>query len=79
MRGTSVWPYPLKPQHEIARVAVTQHARAARVGREVAADLAASLGRERQRKEPPVAIGRLLQRLLASGHTDLDPRRLLEV
>ena len=44
----------LQPEHQLARVAVAQHVHAARVGRKVAADLAAALGRQRKRKQPIV-------------------------
>ena len=51
-----------QPEHQVARDAVSQRAGAAGIGREVAADGAASLGAERQR-EQPVDIGRGFLRL----------------
>jgi hypothetical protein len=43
----AVGKHDLEPEHQLARVAVAHHARAAGVGREVAADLAAALRAER--------------------------------
>src|SRR5205085_4440917 len=42
----------LQAQHLVARAAVTEHVDAAGVGGEIAADLAAAFGGERQREEP---------------------------
>ena len=50
--------HDLETEHEFARHAVAQRIQAAGVGREVAADLAAALGAERQRKETVGPLGR---------------------
>ena len=47
-------------QHLLARRAIAQHVYAARIGGEVAADLAAAFGGERERKQPSGLIGRPL-------------------
>ena len=57
----AVGQHDLEPEHLLAHVAVAQHLRAAGVGGDVAAHLAAALGGERQRKEPVVLRGHALQ------------------
>ncbi len=52
----------LEAEHEVARHPVGERAGAARIGREIAADGAAALGAERERKQP-VGVGRGLLRL----------------
>ena len=53
--------YHLDPQGQLAGVAVAQHGDAAGIGRQIAADLAAALGAEAQRKQPVGLGGRLVQ------------------
>jgi hypothetical protein len=48
----------LEAEHQLARVAVGQHAQAPGVGAEVAADLAAAFGGQAERKQPIDAVGR---------------------
>ena len=55
--------YHFQPQAQLARIAVAHHLRAARVGRQVAADGATALGTQAQRKQHPRVLYCLLQRL----------------
>ena len=54
--------HDLQAEDLVARGAVTQHVHPAGVGREIAADLAAALGGERKREQPPRLVGRFLHR-----------------
>ena len=58
----AVGQHHFEAEHELARDAVGERAGAAGIGREVAADGAASLGAERER-EQPAGVGRGLLRL----------------
>ena len=51
----------LEAEHQVARVAVGEHAGAAGIGREVAADLAGAFRGERQREQPVGGVGRGLR------------------
>jgi hypothetical protein len=51
----------LQPEHQVARVAVGEHACTAGVGRDVSTDAAGALGSERQREEHAGLRGSLLQ------------------
>ena len=53
----------LEAEHQLAHVAVAQHADAAGIGRDVAADLAGALGAQREREQPVGVARRLLDRL----------------
>jgi hypothetical protein len=78
----------LEPQHERAHHAVADHVRAARVGRDVAADRARAARAEVEREEQPDLLGGGLQRLqraaglhggrAADGIDFLDGRHALE-
>ncbi|MDT4853763.1 hypothetical protein FQZ97_880410 [compost metagenome] len=57
-------------QAQVARVAVAHDLRAARVGRQVAADGAAALGRQAQREQVAGLLGGLLQRLQDAARLD---------
>ena len=57
----SVGQYDLETQGQLAGIAIAQHRDAAGVGREIAADLAASLRAEAQREQPVGLGGGLLQ------------------
>ena len=69
--------HDLEAQHEMTRVAVVQHLHAAGVGREVAADGAASLGGEAQRKQAVMRGRRLLDGL--QDHAGLDRHRIADL
>ena len=66
----AVGQHHLEPEHQLARVAVAQHVDAARVGREVAADLAAALGGERERETGARPLGGLLHRRQHAARLD---------
>ena len=68
--------HDLEAEHEMARVAIVQHLHAAGVGREVAADGAAALGRKAQWKQAVVRGGRLLDGL--QDDTGLDGHRVTD-
>ena len=59
--GTAVRQHRFEAERELAGVAVAQHRGAAGVGREIAADLARSLGAEAQREHPVIVLGDPLQ------------------
>ena len=65
--------YDLDAEHELARVAEAKDSGAARIRRKVAADRAASFGGQRQRKQQPFVLGRLLDR--REGNAGLSGQR----
>ncbi len=62
-----------EPQHQLARVAVAQHRRAAGVGGQVAADRATAFGGKRQREQHLGACSRFLD--AGQRHAGLDRHR----
>ena len=65
----AVGEHDLEAEHELARVAVGQHADAAGVGAEVAADLAGALRRQAEREQAVDAVGGGVH--LGEGHARL--------
>ncbi|MCY1301337.1 hypothetical protein D9M70_509420 [compost metagenome] len=76
MPGVARRRHHLQPQAQLARVAVAQHRGAAGVGRQVAADGAAALGRQAQREQPAVLACHVLQVL--QHHAGFDGNGVVE-